>query len=298
MCVCVSAVDMGEKTKMDEVDLEVGLMVEELEKPTGGVLDPSLYDVDVAGAHVKLHVNILRTFFLFCILQYAGYTFAVYFLFSSGILRLIPQWIVSDLQHESHQASNSVHWLAERDAAIVLLITFVVTFLFVYTLLWGNRRHGHGWLRWVLLGVFMLGKIACLGLVALILDDLAPVQVMMNLCIISMALLGYALSSHSNNGHVITTYGALLVVGIMTLATWVMGLYAYIVQRHVALAMLIPVATLLGGLGLVYMVALAETARYRLDEKPLFYLDFHLFVINRLTTRIRPKTESDPLVSE
>ena len=277
--------------QLDDIDLESELIIQggeeptgaEAEKPAGGCLEASLFDIDVAGAHVKLYVSNLRAFFLLTMLQYVLYTFATYLIFSTGALRAIPAWIVSDLQHESAQQSNSKHWLAERDTILMVIVAFVITFLFVYVILWAVKRSGR-WLRWIMLALFMLGKVLCLGLVAILLDDLAPIQVSLNLSIISMALLAYCLAPNGRNP---TAFGAFVVTGLMTLVTWLFGLYAYIVQRHVALAMLIPVATLMGGLGLVYMVAVAETDRYASNEKPLFFLDYHLIIINRLLERRR-----------
>lgn len=281
------------KMQLDDIDLETELILDspspsgEPEKAAGGCLEASLFDIDVAGAHVKLYVTILRTFFFLTMLQYVLYTFATYLIFSTGALKVIPSWIVSDLNHESAQQSNSLHWMAERNALLIILMASVVTFLFIYTILWAVKRSG--WFRWIMLTLFMIGKVFCLGVIAIVLDDLAPIQVCLNLSMISMALLAYCLAPNGRNP---TTFGAFVITGIMTLVTWLFGLYAYIVQRHVALVMLIPMVTFLGGLGLVYMVTKSESAQYLANEKPLFFLDYHLLIIDRAMHNRRPETHS------
>ena len=258
-----------------EEDLEMELLVDRtvgLAKPKGGLVEAGLLDLDTAGAPVYNHVAMLRMFFLFLILQYIAYTFIVYLLFSTGALKAIPSWIVDELHGSS---ADSGHWIAERDVLLILLLVLVCTFLFIYTLTFAFKTHPI--LRWLFLSFFIIGKIISLAIIGILMDDIAPVQICMNLAIISMALLGYSLSPHGEDPN---TWGALIIVAIGTVVTWVLGVYAFLVQRHLVVVFAVPLSTFFISQGMVYMSGLSESDRYGPNEKPRFFLDYHLLIVN------------------
>lgn len=201
----------------------------------------------------------------------------MFLLFSTGLLSSVPSWVIHQL-HDEHTSTDSF-WLAERHVEFTLVIVIVVTFLFCNTTLLVLRKQPI--VKWVLLSAFILGKVLTLSLIAILLDDIAPVQICLNMAVIAMALLAYSLSPHAESA---TTWGALLISIIFSGITWLMGIYAFIVQRHITVVFAVPIATFVFSQGMVYMSGQCEAERYGPLEKQRFYIDYHLVAFRATTT--------------
>lgn len=284
------------------VELEDGtgdvVVVDASLDPSGGILNPGLFDPKLA-LEDNPKVAIVRFMFMILSLQFLATLIVGYILFQTDFLTIFP--LLPNSGSVSGVSSDARRLIRSLEFLMFLCFTFFL--IFVYSLLACFRDT---WARWVFLPIILVANCCYVGILALMLGDLAPIQYTLMMFLASMSIVGYTLVNPKS-----PTLLSMRVCGFITsmscVVGWLVGIYIYIEQQDWIVGLF---TLLIGLLSCVYFVFQvnqtlhcdADRYRYNQNNKLESVVNFYsdpLYLIGEwVQERIKRATESGRQIIE